>query len=230
MLTLFTIHVRTDGISPETFRTRWHEDHAAAVQAAPEDAPPIRRHVQNHALPALYEGGAEPAFDGISELWFDDWQAVRAWLGHPYDEDAVAPDEAAFLDRTRSRSFVTQPTVIDVQPPGEDAIKAVTVLNRKEDVSLAEFHRYWRQDHARIVESMDVWETYVNHYVQHHAINEADPSVSAPHDGVVEMWFDDLADRRALSDSEEYWNVGRADGETFIGDLESVAMKPVEIV
>lgn len=231
MLTLFTTRVREEGVSPEEFRTRWHEGHAAVVEAAPDDAPPIRRHVQNHALPALYEEGEEPAFDGLSELWFDDWQAIRAWLDHPYYEDAVAPDEAEFLDRRRCRSFVTQPTVIDVDPAGDDAIKVVSVLDRKDDVSLAEFHRYWRQDHAEIVESMDVWEEYVNHYVQHHAIDEVDPSVSAPvaHDGVVESWFDDLADRRALTDSEEYWNVGRADGETFIGDLSSVATKPVEV-
>ncbi len=89
-------------MSVEEFQTYWRGTHAPIAAAIPG----VRRYVQCHVLPELYERETAPGFDGAAELWFDDLDAMRAAMGTP-EVAAALEDEKNFIDHTRVASFVT---------------------------------------------------------------------------------------------------------------------------
>ncbi|WP_428537032.1 EthD domain-containing protein [Rhodopila sp.] len=72
----------------------------------------VRRYVQQHAMPVELPGLPPVKYDGITELWFDD---VDALVGCFSDADYMAkirPDEAKFLDLHGCDFIVSAETVI----------------------------------------------------------------------------------------------------------------------
>jgi uncharacterized protein (TIGR02118 family) len=77
-------------------------------------------------------------------------------------------------------------------------IKLVFCINRRPDVTAEEFHRYWLEEHAPLVRSVqDV--LGIRRYVQSHTIDtpanavlQASRQTSVPYDGVAELWWDSL--------------------------------------
>ena len=98
---------RKPGMSVEEFRRYWREEHPKVVTALPG----IRRYVQSHPTESAYQDGREPVYDGVAEVWFDDWEALRA-SGRSPEWQAVAADEANFIDPNNRRLLVTEEHVI----------------------------------------------------------------------------------------------------------------------
>jgi uncharacterized protein (TIGR02118 family) len=77
-------------------------------------------------------------------------------------------------------------------------IKLVYCVRKRADISQAEFHRYWLEEHGpRARRHADA--IYAARYVQSHtldtALNEglrASRGASPPYDGITEMWWTDL--------------------------------------
>lgn len=71
-------------------------------------------------------------------------------------------------------------------------------INRRPDVSDEEFHRYWLEEHAPLVRSVqDV--LGIRRYVQSHTIDtpvnavlQASRQTGPPYDGVAELWWDSI--------------------------------------
>ena len=88
-------------------------------------------------------------------------------------------------------------------------IKMVFPLRRREGMSREEFQRYWRGQHAPLVER-HAEALHIRRYVQVHARDTdlddaiAGPRGSAPryYDGVAELWWDSLDDLLAAFTSE----------------------------
>ncbi len=108
-------------------------------------------------------------------------------------------------------------------------IKLVYCLRRQEGMSLAEFHRYWREVHGPLVHK-NAAALRVRRYVQVHtlddAINQAlgrqRGNALEPFDGVAELWWDSLDDFLAAGRTEEGRRAARElleDEKNFI-DLE----------
>jgi len=104
-------------------------------------------------------------------------------------------------------------------------VKLVFCLRRHPDLSREEFHRYWREEHAPLVQSHA--ETLgIRRYVQAHSIDDAISALVAgprnspePYDGVAELWFDSLDAIAATGATEEGRHAGAAllaDERTFI--------------
>lgn len=91
---------RKPGMSIEEFRRYWLEEHPKVVTALPG----LRRYVQSHPVLSGYRDGRESPYDGVAEVWFDDWDALRAASRGP-EYAAVTADEAKFID-PQNRSFV----------------------------------------------------------------------------------------------------------------------------
>ncbi len=80
-------------------------------------------------------------------------------------------------------------------------IKLTFCLRRRPDLSIEEFHHYWRDTHAPLVAARaDV--LGIRRYVQvhtadhpglHEAFRRRNDGAPEPYDGVAELWFDDLA-------------------------------------
>jgi len=119
MLKLMFALRRRPELTREAFHRYWLEEHGPLVRSHAE-ALQIVRYVQSHALPdEINEGvrasrGAGPAYDGITEVWFDDLES----MGGDGSEGAVAAaqalleDEAEFLDFPNCRVFLTEEHVI----------------------------------------------------------------------------------------------------------------------
>lgn len=203
MIKMIVLVARAEGMSPEEFSRYWREEHPEVVRSAPSELPPIRKYVQDHTLPWAYEEG-DPDVDGVVELWYDDAASIDEWFGHDYYERRVRPDEEVFTDHGRTDFFMAQETAVDLAPTTDGMLKVLVPLVRAADVSPAEFHRYWRSDHVDRITGSPAWD-HVEHYVQHHAIDEVDPEAEVSHSGVGEFWFED---RDALESWRDHWGDG----------------------
>ena len=74
----------------------------------------MKRYVQSHTVPGPVSDalrasrGAGPAFDGITEVWFDSLEAMGASTEAARSAgEALLRDEAEFLDFESSAVFVT---------------------------------------------------------------------------------------------------------------------------
>ncbi|MCG8696357.1 MAG: EthD family reductase [Minwuiales bacterium] len=90
-------------------------------------------------------------------------------------------------------------------------IKAVTIIGRKPEMSVAAFQEYWRGPHAEIVKDLPG----LRRYVQSHPLRSGYGKRDLVHDGVAEVWVDDMKSLRAMSASPHYAAV-QADEENFI--------------
>ncbi|MFC1822288.1 EthD domain-containing protein [Thermodesulfobacteriota bacterium] len=109
MVKLLAFLYRKEGITFEEFSRYWNENHGPLVKRL---LPGVRRYVQNHAYQGA--GKAEPPFDGVAELWFDDFQnwekAAAALAGE--EGKQIQKDELNFLDQSKSMFFISEEKVI----------------------------------------------------------------------------------------------------------------------
>jgi len=76
----------------EEFHEYWRKNHGVLVKSIPGFRQYIRRYVQSHTIPQAYARHEAP-FDGIAELWFDNLEAVDAFLTDSEYLAKVRPDE-----------------------------------------------------------------------------------------------------------------------------------------
>ncbi len=96
MVKLIYCITRKEGMSVEEFQTYWRETHGPIAGRIPG----LRRYVQCHTLPQLYEGDNAPAYDGAAELWFDDIESMQSAMASP-EVKAAREDERNFIDHSR---------------------------------------------------------------------------------------------------------------------------------
>ena len=105
---------RRPELSREEFQRAWLDRHGPLVRSLRGALPAMRRYVQSHTLDtpandAIRAGrGSAEAYDGITEVWFEDLSA----LGATTQEAASAArklleDEARFIDLAHSSVFLT---------------------------------------------------------------------------------------------------------------------------
>ena len=112
---VYCIRRRAD-LTADAFREYWLHHHAPLV-AKHAAALQARRYVQSHTIDpetnALLRGSrssGEP-FDGITEMWWDDTEALASALGSDDGRRAGAElleDERNFIDFARSSLFVSE--------------------------------------------------------------------------------------------------------------------------
>jgi len=103
LVKLIYIITRKEGMSVAEFQTHWREVHAPIAAAIPG----VRRSVQCHTLPELYDADRTPPYDGAAELWFDDLAAMRE--AFTTEETAAAnEDDLKFIDHSKSFMIVTE--------------------------------------------------------------------------------------------------------------------------
>ena len=107
---------RRPEMSPEAFRKYWLENHGPLVRSYAKVLR-ARRYVQSHTLDtplndyAQQPRGTRPAYDGITEIWWDKPEDLIASLSSPEGQEAnriLAEDEARFCDLPNSSVFFTE--------------------------------------------------------------------------------------------------------------------------
>ena len=88
-------------------------------------------------------------------------------------------------------------------------IKLTFVIRRRPDLEDAEFHRYWREEHAQLV-AAHAETLRIRRYVQSHrtetpideALVESRGMTAEPYDGIAELWWDSVEDLVAVMSDE----------------------------
>ena len=89
-------------------------------------------------------------------------------------------------------------------------IKLTFVIRRRPDVDVDEFHRYWREEHSKLV-ATHAKTLRIRRYVQSHRIETpVDAALAAsreitgePYDGIAELWWDSIDDLVAVMSAED---------------------------
>ena len=112
---VYCLRKRAD-VPDAEFHKYWLESHGPLVRGFAK-AINAKKYIQSHTvLPALNEAfiasrGLAPAYDGITEVWWDNAAALEAGMGTPEGvaaHKALKEDEAKFIDFTQSRVFMTE--------------------------------------------------------------------------------------------------------------------------
>jgi uncharacterized protein (TIGR02118 family) len=90
---LLVLIKRKAGMPLEEFRKYSLESHASRVLKLPG----LRRYLQCHVRDGFYAIG-ESILDGVSQLWFDDSQAIEKMMASPEYKELVEPDLANFVE------------------------------------------------------------------------------------------------------------------------------------
>jgi uncharacterized protein (TIGR02118 family) len=98
---------RKAGASVEEFQRHWRESHAKILTGIPG----LRRCVLSATRRSAYEAGRLPAHDGVTSMWFDSPDALRAAASSP-DYAAAVADRERFLAPGQPPFIVTQEHVI----------------------------------------------------------------------------------------------------------------------
>lgn len=102
-------------ISPEEFYDYWLNTHGPKVQNAAA-AMRARKYVQSHTCAPevnqifLASRGLAPAFDGITEVWWDSIEDLKEAMASPEGAEAMAKlmeDETRFIEFSQSCVFMT---------------------------------------------------------------------------------------------------------------------------
>lgn len=168
----------------------------------------VLRYVSGAALQDA--NGGEPAFDAVSEHWWESVDAVRlaytseAWEQARRDHPSVVSGRLMFL---------AEEHVLKEPSPGYDTVKYLGFLTRKDTQSREEFKRYWLDKHAPLAletpELLGYKACLGTVSVNGDSILREQPDPSQ-FDGVVEMFFESVeAFRRSFAD--RHWDRLRTD-------------------
>jgi len=212
----------------ERFRAHWREHHAALARQLPG----LRSYVQNHVTDRMQRGfvfsrGPEE-LDGFSQLAFEDIEAMRAALSTPIGPRLVK-DEQHFIGRLRIVT-VDQHTVVP-PPPDGTALKRMSLLRRRPDVTPEAFAREWREVHGPLVSRMPGILGYRQNLITGRESPKGTPvgHEGLPLDGIVELWFSDAAAIDATFGSP-LGQETMAHAQTFIDEITTYLVETVRVV
>ena len=109
----FTILLKRNASLTHDEFVQYHKtNHAPLFMSVAVVKETVRRYVQQHALPIDLPGLPPVKYDGITELWFDDVDALARCFSDPEYMEKIRPDEAKFLDLHACDFIVSAETVI----------------------------------------------------------------------------------------------------------------------
>ena len=104
----FTILLRRNpAMTHDQFVEHHRSVHAALFMSLPVVKETVLRYVQQHVIAAELPGMPPVKCDGITELWFEDVQALGRCFSDPEYMARIRPDEATFLDLHRCDFIVS---------------------------------------------------------------------------------------------------------------------------
>lgn len=106
MIKLVYCITKKAGLTDQEFFDYWKNVHGPIGALIPG----LRKLVQSHRR-TIAEDTAEPDYDGMAELWFDDAEALLAARQSP-EWKASTDDEANFIDRSTVAYFVSEEHVL----------------------------------------------------------------------------------------------------------------------
>ena len=199
------------GISTETFHRHWRETHGPLAMRITS----LRRYVQSHRKPLAVPGFDNVPFGGVAEIWFDDLATLQDLPNNPQYINGAQADEPSFLDTSKLKFLATREHIfideIDIKQD-TSLTKAIFLLRRRPDLSVAQFQEYWINGHAPQIPR----EAGIVRYVQCHQLPETYAAGEPAYDGVAELSFADDAAFLAYWTSPRIQAIFGADAPRFL--------------
>ena len=101
---------RVEGMSVEAFVDYHRNRHAPLFTSIPEAKQYVRKYTVSHPVPAA--AYPAPAYDGLTEIWFDSWADHDAFFKSENYLQKVQPDEPKFIDFNTVGIMVTEERVV----------------------------------------------------------------------------------------------------------------------
>lgn len=212
----------------DKFRAYWREHHGKlAAQLSGIDA-----YHQNHIIDSVqrgisYKRGPE-SVDGISQLWFKNDEAMRQAFENTLGKRLIE-DESHFIGRLR---IVTVEENVVVPPPTfAVAIKRMSFLRRRPDISPEKFAYEWREVHGPLVKKLPGVLGYRQNLITHRQVPKGNivGYDEMPIDGIVELWFENPQILDAAFSSHR--GVETMDhASTFIEEITTFLVEPVVVI
>lgn len=203
MIARFGLVRKVPELSQEAFSQHWRDTHGPLAAKMPG----LRRYLQHEVVNKDQFGIKETRgawdLDGISELHFDDFDAMMTAVNAPLYADTVVDEGNVFAD---VHVVAAEKHVVVPFDTGEGPfIKRMTLLRRLPGMSDADFRREWLSVHADWVRQWPDVLGYTQNIVTHRWHTSRTEEVSAealPVDGIVEFWFRDTETAARLYASE----------------------------
>lgn len=165
----------------ESFHDRWQD--LLAREAAADES--IVRIVHNRATPIELrpiEDSGRTAWRGVTEIWFDGWEAAGKAGARLRGADMLSGVIAQWLP-------VEDRLMVD---SGERPLRVKVMIpwRRKHDISREEAQDYWAGPHARFGLQDLGLSAYLLRYYQNHVVDR-DGFDSGSRDGAAEFWVRD---------------------------------------
>lgn len=211
--------------SIESFREYWREVHGLLGAKLPG----LHRYHQNHVIEKGRGLGLDlprgpQDFDGFSELWFLDAEAMKRAFT-PETSRMLAVDEAQFTSDLRGVAVEQKVVLPTAAAPG--LVKHMSLLARRGSTTPEEFRRGYRGRYAERVGALPGLRGYTQNLVVDRNVEKGGRSArydEVPVDGVDELWFDGVASLDAAFASA----AGRELRQEASGLLEAVTPFVVE--
>jgi uncharacterized protein (TIGR02118 family) len=97
---------RVEGMSFEQFVEHHRNRHAPLFTSIPEARRHVKKYTVSHPVPA--GNYPAPAYDGLTEIWFENWADHDAFFASENYKKLVQPDEATFIDMGSVAVMVTE--------------------------------------------------------------------------------------------------------------------------
>ncbi|WP_460073072.1 EthD domain-containing protein [Streptomyces sp. YKOK-I1] len=117
----------------------------------------VATYIQNHVFDSAYGATGDPGYqlllprDSVTELWFENADAMKRNLADPYSREVVMADGVNFNDFPSALSLLVEQRHLDAPDPGSDGVKVLLFLKAAEGVGPQEFQERWRQAHEEVV-------------------------------------------------------------------------------
>lgn len=214
--------------STERFRTYWRENHSKLASQLPGLLSYQQNHVTDTAQRGIsYKRGPETV-DGISQLWFDDSKRMNDAFSQALGEQLIE-DENHFIGHLRIVTAVSF-EVIEPPAPGK-ALKRMSFLRRRADVSSEVFAHEWRVVHSALVKTLPGLLGYRQNLITHREAPKGNvvDYEGFPIDGIVELWFENTETLNAAFASPQGVKTMQH-ATTFIDEITTFLVEPVVVV
>ena len=114
MIKLILMSRRNPAITHDEYVAHHLGPHAELFTSQPEVKANVRRYTQSHPTADHLDGRTMAAFDGVTEMWFDDLDGVKAVFESDNYKTNIVPDEQRFMDRSASMMLITKENIIQL--------------------------------------------------------------------------------------------------------------------